>query len=469
MRLTQKDLLQVRHVRAIGLEYLRAITNVSTDSRTIEAGDLFVALRGERFDGHDFIESVVEAKPGALIVEYAWFELKGHWLTSRNIPVLIVNNTTFALGELARVYRRKFRIPILAIGGSNGKTTTKEMIAQVLREKVPVLSTEGNLNNHVGVPQTLFRLEKKHQVAVIELGTNHFGEIEYLCNILEPTHGLITNIGREHLEFFGSAAGVAKAEGELFSWLATHKGHKAVGVVNVDDRYLRKQAEQLKKKFTYGFNGKNVDVKGSLVGYNNLMCAEIEVKPRGKKPFLVKLRIPGKHHAQNALAAAAVGLLFKVPPAKIRGALERFSGVAKRMQVLHFNGITVINDTYNANPDSVIAALKTLGAMKTSGKRIAVLADMLELGDRAEEAHRSVGREVGKAGVDYLLTFGPLARQIHETATVKFKSHYDQKNVLAEYLMELLSTGDVVLVKGSRGTKMEDVVTFLQERFQRAA
>lgn len=469
MRLTRKDLLQVRHVRALGLEHLGTIASVSTDSRAIKAGDLFVALRGERFDGHDFIENVVEAKPGALVVEYAWFELKGHWLTTRNIPTLVVNNTTFALGELARVYRRKFRIPILAVGGSNGKTTTKEMIAQVLREKFPVLSTEGNLNNHVGVPQTLFRLEKKHKVAVVELGTNHFGEIEYLCNIAEPTHGLITNVGREHLEFFGNVAGVAKAEGELFSWLAARRGKPGVGIVNADDRYLGKYSAQLKKKYSYGFDAKRVDVRGFLVGYDNLRCAEVKVRPKGKKPFTVKLRIPGEHHAQNALAAAAVGLLFKVPPAKIEGALEQFSGVPKRMQTLQCNGVTVINDTYNANPDSVVAALRTLGAMKTPGKRIAVLADMLELGAGAEEAHRSVGKEVGKAGVDYLLTFGPLARQIHDAAAVRFKSHYDQKNVLAEYLVELLSAGDVVLVKGSRGMKMEDVVTFLQERLQRAA
>jgi UDP-N-acetylmuramoyl-tripeptide--D-alanyl-D-alanine ligase len=469
MKLTRKDLLQVRHVRTVGFEHLESITGVSTDSRTIRPGDLFLALRGERYDGHDFIENVLQVQPLALVVEDAWFELKGLWLATRRIPTLVVNNTTVALGELARVYRTKFRIPILAIGGSNGKTTTKEMIASVLREKYPVLSTEGNLNNHVGVPQTLFRLEKTHRIAVVEIGTNHFGEIDYLCNILEPTHGLITNIGREHLEFFGNLAGVAKAEGELFTWLAEHRGKKGVGVVNADERSLAKYSAMLKTRYTYGFAARRAHVKGTLVGYDNLGCAEIEVRPRGKRPFSVKLRIPGEHHAQNALAAAAVGLLFRVPPAAIRRALEQCPGVPKRMQVLQLNGVTVINDTYNANPDSVAVALKTLGAMRTAGKRIAVLADMLELGVGAGEAHRRIGKEVGKAGIDYLLTFGSLARQIHDAAAVKFKSHYDQKNVLAEYLIELLSAGDVVLVKGSRGMKMEDVVTFLQERFQRAA
>jgi UDP-N-acetylmuramoyl-tripeptide--D-alanyl-D-alanine ligase len=469
MKLTRKDLLQVRYVRTVGFEHLESITGVSTDSRTIRPGDLFLALRGERYDGHDFIENVLQVQPGALVVEDAWFELKGHWLATRRIPTLVVNNTTVALGELARVYRRKFRIPILAVAGSNGKTTTKEMIASVLREKYAVLSTEGNLNNHVGVPQTMFRLENTHKVAVVELGTNHFGEIEYLCNILEPTHGLITNIGREHLEFFGTLAGVAKAEGELFAWLAAHRGKQGVGVVNADERLLAKYSAMLKTRYTYGFAARRAHVKGTLVGYDNLGCAAIEVRPRGKRPFSVNLQIPGEHHAQNALAAAAVGVLFRVPPAAIRRALEQFTGVPKRMQVLQLNGVTVINDTCNANPDSVLAALKTLGAMRTAGKRIAVLADMLELGVGAEDAHRRIGKAVGKAGIDYLLTFGPLARQIFDAAAVKFKSHYDQKNVLAEYLIELLSAGDVVLVKGSRGMKMEDVVTFLQERFQRAA
>ncbi len=469
MNLTRKDLLQVRHVRAVNVDRLREIAAVSTDSRTIKPGDLFVALRGERFDGHEYVEKVVDAGPGALIVEYAWFELKGHWLAAREIPVLVVNNTTFALGELARVHRRKFRIPILAVGGSNGKTTTKEMIATVLRSKFPVLSTEGNLNNHVGVPHTLFRLEKKHKAAVVEVGTNHFGEVEYLCNILEPTHGLITNVGHEHLEFFGNLNGVAKAEGELFAWLGKRVGKNGAGIVNADDKRVIKQSRRLNKKFTYGLCAKRVDVKGMVLRFNRHACTELEVKPRGVKPFVVKIGVPGQHNAANALAASAVGLLFKVPPAKIQKALASFKPINKRMQVFQIERVTVLNDTYNANPDSMLAGLQTLGSLETKGKRIAVLADMLELGVGAENAHRLIGKAAGKAGVEYLLTYGQLARHIHDAATVKFKMHYDQKNMLAEYLSELLTAGDVVLVKGSRGMKMEDVITLLQERFQRAA
>jgi UDP-N-acetylmuramoyl-tripeptide--D-alanyl-D-alanine ligase len=469
MILTRDDLLKITHVRAIGLERFKKIVGVSTDSRTVKTGDLFVALVGEKFDGHEFVGQVLTAGVNGLIVEQAWYELKGRFIDGSGVPTLVVTDSTRAFGELARVYRRKFKIPVLAVGGSNGKTTTKEMIANVLRTKFPILGTEGNLNNHVGVPQTLLRLEKKHKAAIVEIGTNHFGEIAYLCGILEPTHGLITNMGREHLEFFGNENGVAKAEGELFSWLLQHGGKKAVGLVNADDRRVVKQSGRLKKKISYGFHADNVSVRGKLARLNQHGCAEVEVKAKGKKPFVVKLNIPGKQNAMNALAASAVGLSFNVPSAKIQKALASFSAVVNRMQVLHIAGVMVINDTYNANPDSAIAALETLGSIQTSGKRIAVLADMLELGTSKEEDHRAVGTAVGTNHVEYLLTYGTLARHIHDAASVKFKAHYDQKNMLAEYLNRLLSNGDVVLVKGSRSMKMEDVITFLQERSHYAA
>ncbi len=462
------DLLSMRHERALNVERIskKGITGVSTDSRSVKQGDIFFALRGEKFNGHDFLDNVIQDRATVVCVEKAWFDEKGKRLETSGMPTLVVKDTIRALGELARVYRRKFNIPVLAVGGSNGKTTTKEMISSILRQKYQVLSTEGNLNNHIGVPQTLFRLEKKHKAAVVEIGTNHPGEIAYLCEVLEPTHGLVTNIGHEHLEFFGDLNGVAKAEGELFAWLAKQSGRRAAAFVNADDRRLVKQANRVSKKITYGFRTSGVAVKGTLRGFDNNACAEVEVKPKGGKAFKIQLGVPGEHNAMNALAASAVGLALKVPASKIQKALKSFSAVNKRMQVLQVGGFTVINDTYNANPDSVIAALQTLGSMQTTGKRIAVLGDMFELGGSSEEGHKLVGEAAGKMGVEYLLTHGKNAKLIHDAAVAKFKAHYDQKNVLAEYLSELLTVGDVVLVKGSRGMKMEDVVTFLQERFK---
>ena len=470
MKLTLGDLLNISHTTAFDADNLEStpFTGVSTDSRLIQSGNLFFALRGEKFDGHDFITKAISSGAAAVVVDRRWADLNAALFTSLSVPRVVVEDTTHALGDLARVYRRKFRIPILAVAGSNGKTTTKEMIHAVLRMKHHVLSTEGNLNNHIGVPQTLFRLEAKHALAVVEVGTNHPGEIARLCEIAEPTHGLITNIGREHLEFFGSLRGVAKAEGELFDWLREH-GKRSILFVNYDDKHLVGLSKGHSRKVTYGSKNKKAEVVAQVASTSSSGTIALSVKPKGKKAFSVQLSVPGSHNAMNALAAVTVGLWFKVPQKKIQSALESFVSASNRMEVLKLDGITVLNDTYNSNPDSVLAALQTIKSINVQGKRIAVLADMLELGAKAEDEHKEIGKAVAKHGVEYLLTFGPLSRFTHEAATTQFKAHYEQKNMLAEYLAELVTEGDIVLIKGSRGMKMEDIVTFLKERISKAA
>ena len=467
MKLTQADLFAVEHVEALGFDDARgfAVTGVSTDSRSVKSGDLFVAIRGGKFDGHNFVTTAIEQSAAAVVVDQKWADANKRMMISINVPRLIVRDTVQALGRIANGYRRKFDIPVLAVGGSNGKTTTKEMIRAVLAQKFNVLCTEGNLNNHLGVPQTLFCLDGKHDVAVIEVGTNHRGEIAYLCEILEPTHGLITNVGKEHLEFFGTLDGVAKSEGELFRWLEAHGG---TGFINGDDPRIVKQSRKLRKKIVYGLEATRAKVKGAIQKVDEQGCTTVRIKHSGKS-FTATLRIPGSHNAGNAVAAAAVGLSLKVPTTRIQSALELFSPSSKRMEVQQLNGITILNDTYNANPDSVIAALATLRSMKAAGKKIAVLADMLELGPKSAEYHKQIGKAVSSSGVAYLLTFGLLSRHTNEAAAVKNKAHYDQKNVLAEYLLEIARSGDVILVKGSRGMKMEEVIAFLQERYHRAA
>jgi UDP-N-acetylmuramoyl-tripeptide--D-alanyl-D-alanine ligase len=469
VKLTQKDILSVDHVQAIGFDKAKRFvsTGVSTDSRTVCSGDLFFAVRGDKFDGHNFLTKAVEAGAAGLVIDRKWADANAILLSSLNVPRLVVEDTVRALGQLATTYRRRFKMPVLVIGGSNGKTTTKEMVRAVLGTKYKVLATEGNLNNQIGVPQTLFRLEKKHQIALVEIGTNHFGEIAYLCSVIEPTHVLVTNVGREHLEFFGTLGGVAKAEGEAFEWLRTNRPKTGTGFVDADDTRLVKKAKGLKKLIPYGF-AKKAAVKGKLLSMNESACARLEVKAKGKKPFTVDLSVPGAHNAQNALAAATVGLFFRVPATKVQKALASFAGSSKRMQLVKLAGVTILNDTYNANPDSVMAAFQTLRAASATGKKIAVLADMLELGENAIDEHRRIGQAAASYGVEYLLTFGALAKHIHDAAATKFKAHYDQKNILSEYLAELLTDGDIVLVKGSRGMKMEDVVTFLLERSKEA-
>jgi UDP-N-acetylmuramoyl-tripeptide--D-alanyl-D-alanine ligase len=423
MKLTKSDILAIPHLKAIGFDGQKnlKVTGISIDSRTVKAGELFLAVRGDQFDGHNFISKAIEAGAAGIIVERRWAEANASMMVSINIPRLVVENTIQALGKLANIYRRKFDIPVIAIGGSNGKTTTKEMIQNVLGTKYHVLCTEGNLNNHIGVPQTLFRLEKKHEVAIVEIGTNHPGEIDYLCSVLEPTHGLLTNIGREHLEFFGSPEGVAKSEGELFVWIAKHHG---LIFVNADDKHLVRLSKKNRKTVTFGFSTRGVSIKGTIESFNENAQALLHVKPRGKEALNITIGVSGEHNAKNALAAAAVGIKMNVPLADIQKSLASFQSTSKRMQLQRIAQVTILNDTYNANPDSTLAALTTLQAMKVTGKKIAVLADMLELGEQAEELHRQIGKNTARCGVDILLTFGPLSKSIHDAAG---RSYYESR------------------------------------------
>ena len=459
MRLRLKGLTAVPHVDLVnsGRMARTTITGVSTDSRTTAADDLFVALRGDRFDGHGFVADAFARGAIAAVVDR---DFRPETVPDR--VLLIVDDTVAALGALARLHRMQFRIPVIAVAGSNGKTTTKEMIADVLRQRYRVLKTEGNLNNHIGVPQTLFRLGSRHDIAVVEIGTNHPGELAALCDMLRPTHGLITGIGNEHLEFFGSVEGVAQEEGALFRSLKATPS--AVAFVNADDRRVVPFARGIRRAVRYGFGARRVDVRGAITGHDR--AGAVTMTCRGKRLSVrdIALQVPGDHNAVNALAAATVGLTFRVPPTLIRDALVSFRPAGKRMEVLEIGGILVYNDTYNANPESTIAGVRTLAAARVPGKRIAVLGDMLELGATAPAEHARVGKAVGEHRLDYLLTFGPLSRHTHDAAGITNAFHYNEKNMLAEFLTELAGPGDAVLVKGSRGMRMEDVVTFLRER-----
>ncbi|HTR81533.1 MAG TPA: UDP-N-acetylmuramoyl-tripeptide--D-alanyl-D-alanine ligase [Bacteroidota bacterium] len=453
MKLTLQDLKKLSSVEIHnGRAFKQKVTGVSTDSRSVKAGNIFIALRGEKFDGHHFIEEVLNRGAVAIIVDTRWRKENASLVDNLQKTVAVVSDTTKALGELARIYRKKFSIPILAIGGSNGKTTTKEMVGAVLRTTLSVLSTEGNLNNHIGVPQMLFRLESHHDVAVLELGTNHFGELDYLCGIAAPTHALITNIGREHLEFFGDEKGVAKEETALFRNIAS----KGFAFINADDGHLSRAGKKVKRSLTYGVK-KAADLRARRVRTDGQGCPIFDISFKGKEDA-VHLSVAGLHNATNALAAAAVGLNFKVSKKKVIAALEQYHGATKRMEIIRRNNVTILNDTYNANPDSVLAALKTLHSMKVEGKKIVVLGDMLELGKNTEHEHAKIGLAVSELEFEYLLTFGPLSNFTHEASKLPFAEHFDTKDALVASLKSQLAPGDAVLVKGSRGMKMEEIV-----------
>lgn len=465
MKFKLSDILTLPHQKAIGFDGLKnfKIHGISIDSRTIKTDELFIAIRGDQFDGHNFISKAIEMGATGIIVERRWAEANTAMMVSIHVPRLIVGNTIHALGHLARMYRLKHSIPFIAVGGSNGKTTTKEMLKSILKQKYSVLCTEGNLNNHIGVPLTLFRLSKKHEIAVIEIGTNHPGEIKYLCTILEPTHGLITNIGREHLEFFGSIESVARAEGELFDWLAKHKG---TSFVNMDDKYIV-HLKRPKKTICYGFSSRGTSIKGKVKSFDANGKALLQVKPRVNKAFDITIGAIGEHNALNALAATAVGLTLKVPKVDIQKALNLFKSAGNRMQIQRTEKILILNDTYNANPDSTNAALATLRSMVPKGKRIAVLSDMLELGSQSEELHRQIGKALAQYNVDILFTVGILSKHIYDTAAVKTKAHFENKTLLIEHLLHTLGYSDIVLVKGSRGMRMEEVVFALNEHYSK--
>lgn len=458
-KITAKDLLKLTDATLVNKESLKRlpITGVSTDSRAVSTGDLFFALKGEKFDAHDFIDAVIKAEPAGIVVRRTWANNNEHYFRTFPCMFVIVNDTTIAFGELAKVYRRKFDIPVIAIGGSNGKTTTKEMVTAVLREKYEVLSTEGNLNNHIGVPQTLFRLTSKHDAAVVEIGTNHFGELEYLCRMTEPTHGLITNIGKEHLEFFGDEAGVAAEERELFRYLHNNDG---IAFVNCDDPFLAGDCGVNKRSVCYGVNIK-ADLRAKRIAMNELGQATFSIAWQKKDvTFDVRLSVPGQHNVTNALAAAAVGLKLKVKPKKIAAALGSFTSASKRMEVLSQDGLIILNDTYNSNPDSVIVALRTLQSFTTSGKKVVVLGDMRELGDTSKREHTNIGVIASEMKFDRLFTVGPFSKYTSE-AFGSTAAHFESKEALSNELKRILTHGDVVLVKGSRGMKMEEIVAHL--------
>jgi UDP-N-acetylmuramoyl-tripeptide--D-alanyl-D-alanine ligase len=432
------------------------IKGVSIDSRTIKKGELFVAIKGARFDGHDFVPEVIKNGAWGALVDRSELDTKYSSLGSlRNI--LPVEDTILALQEMSQMHRKKFAIPVIGITGSNGKTTTKEMLASILKQGGSVLKNEGNLNNHIGVPLTLLKLDASHKSAVVEMGMSALGEIDTLARLVSPDVGVITNIGPAHLEFLGTMDIVAQAKAELLGNLKTD----STAVLNADDRYFT----TLKHKYggrvlSFGIENKaDVSAFGIRQGKNS---TEMTIKADDSK---VDVRLPavGKHNIYNALAAAAAATAVGMPLEAVKYGLEDFSPVAMRSELKQIKGRTVLADYYNANPGSVKAALETLISLRAGRKSVAVLGDMLELGDIAADAHREVGRTVAHLGVDVLITMGSLAIYINEGAleagmpkdrVITAGSHAE----VAALLKERSENGDAVLIKGSRGMKMEKIL-----------
>ncbi len=456
MNLSVKDLLEVSHSsqELAPLSLSQKFTNVSTDSRKIKKGDLFIALRGENFNGHDFISEITKQGARAAIVDAKWHRsLKGK---RSKLPLLVVKNTLNAMGELALIYRRKFDLPILVIAGSNGKTTTKELVAHTLGTSFNVLKTEANFNNQVGVPQMLFQLTKKHEIAVLEIGTNHSGEIAWLCNVSEPTHSLITNIGREHLEFFKNLDGVAREELTAFAITEELGGF---GFINYDDPYLRAFKQFFDEwSISYGLST-DADVHAQKIGFAKDGTLKVEITV-GKKKIIVASHIIADY-APNILAAAtAVALHFNVPIHNVKKSLTNYKPHSKRMEIERTKGVTIINDCYNANPESFASALATLDAIPTKGKKYVVAGDMFELGTLSAKEHTNIGKLIGSYRFANSFFIGKDMKRAY-TAAKSAKQpaeYYATKQEIANHLRRIIKKGDIILIKGSRGMRMEEIV-----------
>ncbi len=383
---------------------------VSIDSRTVKSGELFIPIKGPKFDGHDFIDEA--RKKGALVLD--------------------VKDGNKALQKLAKEHRAKFKIPIIGVTGSVGKTTTKDMLASILAQEKLTLKNEENYNNEIGVPLTLLKLNKQHKYAVIEMAMQGLGEIELLADIVRPNIAIITNIGEAHLEFLKTKKNVAKAKSEIFKYQTKND----FAIINADDEYF----EHLKVKHK----------KSKIITFGILEKADITTKTlRG-----IKLPLPGQHNIYNALAAIAAAKLLGIKKKSIKKGLETFKASSKRMDIFdHPSGIRIINDTYNANPQSMEAALKVLSIHQA--RKVAVLGDMFELGKKSIPAHKRIGKLARKLGVDEFITVGKLSKNM------KANHHFKNNQAAITGLKKLILKGDAILIKGSRGMKMEEIVAGL--------
>jgi UDP-N-acetylmuramoyl-tripeptide--D-alanyl-D-alanine ligase len=443
------------------------IRRISLDSRSIRSGDLFLAMKGDCFDGHDFIGAALSRGAAGVIAKdsYDVGSLALKPSSKRTVPFILgVRDPLFAYQQLATHHRSRFDIPVVAVTGSNGKTTTKEMVAGVMAHRWKVLKTEGNLNNRIGVPQTLFRLNGRYEGAVIEMGVDHVGQTTRLCEIARPTIGVITNIGPDHLEFFGSMEGSAQSKAELLDFLPSD----GAAVLNADDPYYDYLAARARcRVVSFGFSSK-AEVRATDVKSDGRNGTIFRLLFPGKvRHTIVHIHVQGDHNVTNALAAAAVGAVLGLPGAVIAQGLSRFRPAAMRSQVFVSHGITVINDCYNANPASMKAAVRLLAQRGADRKKIAVLGDMLELGPGAVPLHEEVGAFVARQGIDQLVACGALSRSLAEGAE---RVGFDRRNIVlapdaaaaAEAVKAIVKPGDVVLVKASRGIKLEQVAQALQ-------
>jgi len=455
---TVKDILISTRGRLLSGKEDDILRGISTDTRRIKGGELFAAIKGQRFDGHNFILDAVSRGAGGVLVQEGC-------ITSANfkmpdISFICVPNTIKALGDIAHFHRSRFNIPLIGVTGSNGKTTTKEMISAILNKKFNVLKNFGTENNHIGVPLTIIRLNSEHKIAVLEMGTNRLGEVRRLSEIARPTMAVITNIGPSHLESLKDTDTVLKAKCEIMEYL----DKDAKVVINADNESLKDLKTDLKViRFgldkSFDFYADKIDIEPDGINF----------RLNGKHD--IKLAVVGRHNIYNVLGAIAVSWDFGVSIDEIKEALREFRVPNMRMEVKRIGDIKIINDTYNSNPLSMRQAIEALKDMTTKGRKILVAGDMLELGNLSGRFHHLVGRQAAESGIDLIVAVGKLAEHIVNGAQ---EAGMNQKKIkmcnltkdACEAVVNLIKKGDTILVKGSRAMKMEQIVAELETQFK---
>ncbi|MCQ9206472.1 MAG: UDP-N-acetylmuramoyl-tripeptide--D-alanyl-D-alanine ligase [Omnitrophica bacterium] len=426
---------------------------ISIDSRVIKRGGIFIAIKGARFDGHDFVKEVF--KKGA---SYAVVSKEMALAASDRKRIIKVKDTVWALGEIAKFHRQRFNIPVVAVTGSNGKTTVKNMVAFVLSAGYNVLKNEASRNNLIGLPLTLLGLRKKHRVAVLEMGMNRLGEIDRLSGIALPRIGVITNIGPSHLEFLGTLTNVLKAKSELLKRLSG----SATAILNADDAYLGK-IRGLKCRTVYFGIEKKCEFQAKDLQYkNNKWYFSLG---KGKN---FEIPILGRHNVYNALIAIAVGRQFGLSFSTIAKRIRQYRQPSSmRLEAESVLGVKILNDTYNSNPISMECAIAALARYETRGKRIVLCGDMMELGEHAQAWHEAVGRLIAKHPIDALVTLGKFSKFTSDAAKkmgIEILCHAESGREAEKFLKKITKPGDVVLVKGSRAMKMEKVIERLRKK-----
>jgi UDP-N-acetylmuramoyl-tripeptide--D-alanyl-D-alanine ligase len=443
----------------------KCITGVSTDSRNIQMGQLFIPLIGERFDGHDYIESTLNAGAAAVLssrIDSCFLSVA----ENKGNAIIHVDDTLGALHDLAKYYISKMNVLVIGVTGSTGKTTTKEMIYSVLSQKYNVLKNQGNYNNHIGVPLTVFKLEPDHEIAIFEMGMSALSEIDRLSCIVRPDIGVITNVGLSHIENLGSQKNIMKAKMEIANYF---DNPEHILIINGDDVLLKelKSKDTVYKKYFIGFD-KNCDFQAVYIHETGENSIKFEAMFCGKK-YDFALQVPGRHNIYNALYAIAIGCILNIEPELICKGIQEFRGSDMRLNIFTTrDGLKVINDVYNANPDSMKAAIPVLAEIDAN-RKIAVLGDMLEMGSYAPKGHYGIGIEIVKHSIDFLVAVGKNASYIAKGAV---ENGLNKENIFLclnnkeaiDILQKLLRKRDGILVKGSRGMKMEEIVEYIQER-----